>query len=364
MCTHCSENKPFIFENGVYSLSDIKAFQDTHPNVRVHDVYFLQYRELLRIEHPGWSKEKLKEESGLVTAQYAHDEAGLQGNWVYFPWRNLIVHTVGKTEYRILRTNRNRELVRQDEQAQLFLSVVAVAGLSIGSSITRTLVQNGIAGTVKLADSDTIDTTNLNRIAAGLQDVGAQKSSVLSQALYELDPYLSIVLFDEGLNEGNLNDFILGDPAPRVVFDAIDDLKMKMRLRVAAREAGVPVVMITNLGDNVLLDVERFDEDRTLPLFNGRIGNVPEEILSAVLTKDNEQHYVRQIVGAENVPDRAKESVMAIGTTLVGRPQLAGTLSVGSGIAAYVAREILLGGAVPSGRRLVSFKDTFLPSRT
>ena len=49
---------------------------------------------------------------------------------------------------------------------------------------------------------------------------------------------------------------------------------MKVALREAARLARVPVVMLANLGDNVLVDIERYDLEPDLPIFNGILGDI------------------------------------------------------------------------------------------
>lgn len=135
---------------------------------------------------------------------------------------------------------------------------------------------------------------------------------------------------------------------------------MKIRIRLEARKNKTPVVMLTSLGDNLLIDIERYDLEPNLPLFNGLIGKTPEEILSKPVRLEDKNRYAVQIVGKENVPQRAMESLKEIGKTLVGRPQLLSTITVGSGVAAYLAREIALGNNVQSGRKLISFFSTFL----
>ena len=63
------------------------------------------------------------------------------------------------------------------------------------------------------------------------------------------------------------------------------------------------------------------------------------------------------MVGRDNVPKRAVESIKEIGKTLVGRPQLMNTVTVASGIALFLARKIALGEKIKSGRILFKFDD-------
>jgi hypothetical protein len=115
--------------------------------------------------------------------------------------------------------------------------------------------------------------------------------------------------------------------------------------------------MMTNLGDRLLVDVERYDLESDLPYFNGRVPEV-EDLDSAVgVSKDEENALAVRIVGPENVPTRVLGSLPEIGRTLVGRPQVASTVQVGGGVAALVAREILTGDRLRSGRYQVSLSE-------
>jgi len=152
-----------------------------------------------------------------------------------------------------------------------------------------------------------------------------------------------------------LHDFLYGDPQPQLIFEVIDDFKMKVRLRIEARKARIPVIMPTNLGDNILVDVERYDLDPSLPLFNGLIGDTPEKILQSEITETEKVEFVIKITGREHIPARALQTLYEINRTLVGRPQLYSTVTVGGGLASYLARRFLLGKFLPSGRQFLSF---------
>ena len=81
---------------------------------------------------------------------------------------------------------------------------------------------------------------------------------------------------------------------------------------------------------------------------------------SGVYSEEDVRQFAVALVGKEHVPERALASLADIGTVLVGRPQLAGTVSVSAGYAPYVARNILLGGDMKSGRYYTSFDQVFL----
>lgn len=345
--------QPVIFFEGKYNLKDLGDFKKNHKIWKLIDIYEQQLCELFEIRNPSLIKFS---DFGTKQKEFISEKnKNNQGNWVYFPWSGIFLHMVNKDEYFELRTNRNRNLITKDEQVKLNDSCIGIVGLSVGTNTALGLTYQGIANTVKLAEYDSLNTTNLNRVKAGLHDVGSKKIEIVSRQIYDINPYADLSLFENGLNENNLDQFINQSPKPQIIFELIDDFKMKINLRLAARKAGIPVIMLTNLGDSVLVDIERFDLNPSLELFNGLLGTVPQDILD-----DKEldvRKYAMQIVGIDNVPHRARESVKEIGDTLVGRPQLFSTLSISSGIATYIAKKLILGKNLPSGRRKVQFDE-------
>ncbi len=353
--------KPFILYEGKNTPADVEKFKEKHGIKETRDMYESQLQELFGITYPSLrSKPDYQKRLNEFIKTKTQPGEILHGNWIYFPWSHELFHIVAEAELFALRTNRNKNLITHAEQEKLYQFTVGVAGLSIGGGIALSVAYSGISKAMKLADYDVLETTNLNRIRAGLRDIGAPKIGITARQIYEVNPYADLFLFDTGITQDTLREFVSGDPAPNLIFEAIDDFEMKIRLRLAAREAGIPIVMLTNLGDSILIDVERYDLDRKLSLFNGLIGNIHEEILSKPITEADKQKYAVSIVGIENVPKRALESLPEIGKTLVGRPQLMSTVTVAVGIAAYLARRIALGESVPSGRKLVRLQNIFI----
>ena len=282
----------------------------------------------------------------------------LKGDWIFYSWKNCMVHILSEDEYFELRTNRNRNLITKEEQQKLRNTTIAFAGLSIGSSALEALVYSGIGKKFVVSDFDTLETSNLNRLKATLLDVGMSKLEIAVRRALEIDPYLEFVKYADGLTNENCEDFV--SKKPDVIFEAIDSLKIKIILRQKARECKIPIVMFTNLGDSVMVDIERYDLDKSTQLFNGRVGkDVIDIILKDENTKENVNKYVLGLVGVENIPLKALKSVKLIGKELVGRPQLASTVGVSGNLAAYVARRIILGKDVESGRYLFLFSQVF-----
>lgn len=351
-------SKPIILKEGSWDSKDLEDFKKDYPIWRITDIYQRQLVELFEILHPDLkNKEGYQEKQAEFIAKKLSDRNGSGGDWVYFPWSGCLVHSVAEEELIALKTNRNRNLITADEQEKLYGSCVGLVGLSIGSSTAIGLIHQSIAKTLKLAEFDILETTNLNRVRSGIENIGLPKIDIAARQIYEINPYSDLHLYEKGLTEEVLLDFVHKDPKPQIIFEAIDDFVMKIRLRVEARKAGIPVVMFSNLGDSILVDIERFDLDRNLPLFNGATGDLPEEILDK--PEEDRNKYAVKIVGIENIPQRAIESVSEIGKTLVGRPQLSTTVAIGSAFGVYLTRRFLLEGVLPNGRTLIKF-DEFL----
>lgn len=341
------------------TASGRRQLQDLIKNNQliIRDIFADQINELCNIRNP-----KIDINSAIFIKKYQQLVEETSSRWVHFPWRKQLVHMLTEKELNELRTNRNRNLLTTAEQKKLEKFTVGVIGLSIGNSMAATLAYGGVSQTMKLAELDTLETSNLNRIRASVADIGQPKINITAQHIYEINPYAKLHLFSKGLTDPTLDKFITGSPKPKIILEAIDDLKMKMKIRLAARAAGIPVIMITNLGDRLLIDVERYDLDDTTPLFNGLIGETPEEILDQPISDADINKYVIKIVDPSNVPERAMSSVKSIGDTLVGRPQLMSTVTIGGAVASYLARRIALGHSVPSGRRLVKFNEVWIPT--
>jgi len=352
-----------ILRSGSHTMQDVEQLRTSHNIWREIDIYTEQCKELFEIQNPtllGTDNFEEKQEE-FLKKRLEVDKGNFVGNWIYFPWNGHFVHTLEEDELFVLTTNRNKNLVTNEEQNKLREASVAIVGLSVGSNVASALVYSGIAGTMRLAEYDILETSNLNRIRARFDQVGQSKLSVLAQQLYEVNPYLTLDTYPEGLlNEKDLEQFVQGSPKPSVIFEIIDSFETKIHLRQLAREHGIPVVMVTNLGDSAILDIERYDLHKDLPFFNGRAGTVPTDILKNPDITDADKHkYAVDLAGVEHIPQRALDSVAEIGKTLVGRPQLRSTVGVAGALCAYITRNIILDQELVDGSWHIKFSDLF-----
>lgn len=357
--------KPIILTEGNYGSEDVRELK-SQKVWRFQDIFQSQLTELFEILHadligtPDFDaklREFISERSGT--------DAELRGNYVYYPWSGLLLHTISEADQNRLRTNRTNDLITAEEQLKLGQFSAGVAGLSFGNGIALSLVYSGAANHIKIADRDIFETTNLNRVRVGLPSVNQSKTSVTAQEIYEINPYADVQVFDQGLTEENVEDFINGAPKLNVVFDVVDNFAMKVRIRLAAKKAGVPVVMLTSLEDSILVDVERFDLDPSAEIFHGLLGEVTNDLLTKDMTEQDKARYAMAIVGPEHVSYRNLLSLSEVGKNLVSRPHLYGTVSIVCGLAAYIVKRIALGEDMPSMRKHVVFNEVLgiLPNR-
>jgi len=300
--------------------------------------------------------EQLKTEISKIT-ELSGDEHIVTPAYFHYPYENLVVRTIDRESYFLVRTNRNRLLIAEEEQAELRDKCVGVAGMSVGAGIAVGLAYSGISQSIKIADNDTLDGSNLNRLRESMFNIGREKTELAASNIYNLDPYADVRIYQDGVTLKNIADFF-DNPKLDLVVDEIDDFKMKVKLRHMAKDRKVPLIMLTSLGDNILIDVERYDVDESARPFNGLLHDDGQGILDAEIIDDGAiRKYSVDLVGPEYIPTKALKSVALLGRSLVGRPQLYSTIAVDGGLATYLIRKILTGADIASGRYFVKFGD-------
>jgi hypothetical protein len=345
------------------AAKELEQLIQSKPIVDVVDNYGEQYAELLlsRNAHLYRANYDVQVASikDLLQEHYGDRQGWEMGSWVYFPWNRQLVHILAQTEFEELRTIRNRDLITADEQAKLQDYNVAVAGMSVGSASALGMAIVGISRSIKLADGAAISGSNLNRILTGVSSVGKEKAHVIGHMIYEMNPY-STVHYHGKIGKTNIAD-LFDRPWPiDLIVDEIDDIEMKVRLRIEARKRRLPVVMATEIGDTVMLDVERFDIDANRQLFHGLAGDIER---LAEQPPENHREWMKnavKIIGPDNMPLRMQKSLLKIGTTIVTHPQLGSTVMMTGGIIAFAAKRLALGHSLKTGRYIISLEKEIL----
>ena len=264
--------------------------------------------------------------------------------WVYYPWRRAAVRLLAPRSFASLRLDRNRNKLSRDEQAKLRTLRIGVIGLSAGHSIAHCLAMEGIVGELRLADFDTIELSNLNRLPATVLDLGVNKAIAAARRIAEIDPYVRTVPFTDGVTTSNLPQFLDGLD---LVIEECDSLDVKLLVREMAKERRIPVLMETS--DRGVLDVERFDLEPDRPIFHGLLPGITSAEV-AELPIEAKAPFVLRLLGPKDVSSRGAASLLEVGRTITGWPQLASEVTLGAATASAAVRRFGLKGSLPSGR--------------
>lgn len=297
-----------------------------------------------------------------LAEHYAKRQAWQMGAWVYYPWNGQLVHILDQPRFEQLRTVRNQYLITASEQQKFADFKVGCAGMSVGSNGALAIALTGGSRQLKLADGAVLAGSNLNRLPTGVASVGMNKCVVVAQRLYEMNPYLEIEALTSNITAENIDQFF-DQPWPLdLIVDEIDDLAVKVRLRQEARRRGIPLIMVTEPGNEAIVDIERFDQEPDRPLFHGWAKGIEELIDRAEPPNQREFiKYFNQIVGVKNLPLRDQESMTKVGSLLASPPQLGSTAMMTGAIIAYVGRQIALGADLKSGRHIISLDEILIP---
>ena len=284
--------------------------------------------------------EALRRLSPAVSTEIAEESP----RFAYYPWRRAVVKILGPRSFRQLRLDRNRNLITAEEQDRLGRLRIGVVGLSSGHVIAHTLAMQGLCGELRLADFDDLELSNLNRIPAGVFDLGLNKAEVAARRIAELDPYVTVRTITTGVTSESIDDFLDGLD---VVVEECDSLDVKVNVRQAARIRRLPVLMATS--DRGLVDVERFDLEPDRPIFHGLLGDVRPETLAGLSTHDKVP-YVLRLIEVGGLSARSAASLLEVGRAISTWPQLAADVTLGAGAVAEAVRRIGLCEPLSSGR--------------
>jgi molybdopterin/thiamine biosynthesis adenylyltransferase len=345
---------PDSYQPTIFKLTNTKdkvtlegLFKDKKITV-VNDEIYGQLQELIKSNNPA-VKIKPNEYPALINSHLAGQNIEEYGVWVYYSWSKRLVHLLDEEEFIEVRTNRNQYKITLEEQRILRKKKVGIIGLSVGQSIALTMAMERIFGELRIADFDTAELSNLNRIRTGVHNLGLNKAIIVAREIAEMDPYIKIKIFNDGLTDENIDQFFLEDGRLDLLVEVCDGLDIKIKSRYKARELQVPVIMDTN--DRGMLDVERFDLEPNRPVLHGLADGLnPESIKD--LSNEDKIPYILKMIGADTISTRLKAE-QSINTW----PQLASSVTLGGALTTDVSRRILLNQFHSSGRYYVDMED-------
>ena len=325
-------------------------------DVQVYDQIDSQLKELIKSRNP---KLRLSDEDcNLLILKYLNGGSREDyGVWVYYPWSGRMVHMLDREEFIELRTAANRHKITLEEKNILGTKKVGVIGLSVGQSVSLTLAMERSCGELRLADFDTLELNNLNRIRTGVHNLGLYKAYSVAREIAEIDPFFKVVCFIDGVTESNIHEFFNSDGKLDAVIDECDSVNVKIMCRIKAKEYHVPVLM--EASDRGTLDIERFDLDPRRPIMHGWLEHLPIdfEVLNNLKTAQEKLPYILPISGLETLSSRMRASMIEIQNTITTWPQLATAVTLGGAITADTCRRIFLDQFTDSGRYFIDMES-------
>ncbi len=323
-----------------------------NPNIKIYDEIEGQLRELIKAENPS-IKFKPKDYSNEIKKRIQDQELSEYGVWVFFEWSCRMVHLLPEEDFINLRTSANRNKITTIERDILSTKKVGIIGLSVGQSVAVTMALERTCSELRLADFDTLELNNLNRIRTGVHNLGLLKAYSVAREIAEIDPFIKVTCYTEGITEYNIDSFCLEGGKLDAVIDECDGVDIKILCRIKAKEFQIPLIM--EASDRGTVDVERYDLEPERPIMHGWLEhlNINFEVLKNLKTNEEKIPYMLPIAGFDTLSQRMRNSLSEIGKTISTWPQLASAVTLGGGIVTDVCRRVFLNEFHDSGRYFV-----------
>ncbi|MGM0479888.1 MAG: ThiF family adenylyltransferase [Bacteroidota bacterium] len=312
----------------------------------------VQLADWVKLNHPK-EYSKNRDLTPYIEAFEREHPLKSYGCWVYYPWKNTVVRTLSPEHFVEVRTARNKHKITVEEQEELSRKRIGVVGLSVGNSIALTLALERIFGTLRIADFDELELSNMNRIFAGIDQLGMPKTTIVSRSIAELDPFLSVEPFNAGVTTANIASFFEDEEHNPldVIIDECDSIAVKIALREEARKRKIPLIMQTS--DRGLIDIERYDLEPEAPLFHGLLSTHEIEEIKMGTEGEALIAAVQKIIDPKTMSEGLKKSLAEIGKSITTWPQLGSDVTFGGAVTAQITRDILLNKSDISGRHFL-----------
>jgi len=310
-----------------------------------HDFEFVQLtKEHIKELEVNVGKEFLSHESIHLLSNEINQVPLNYGSWMYFPIRNKCIQILPKADFIELRTCRNRLKINRNEQLELSKKSIAVIGLSAGNAVANAMITERICGRIILFDFDNCELSNLNRLNAGIFDLGLNKCIISANSILEKDPYIDVEIYECGFKNSKEHADII--QSVDLVVDECDSFDIKIILRNLSKKFRKPLLMHTS--ERGITDVERYDIIEDLPIFHGLLDGVDLNDKSKVLMA---------VINPQIVSERMLLSFSELGKSLKSWPQLATEVFSGGANLAGIARMILLSQKVVGGRYFFNIEE-------
>lgn len=314
------------------------------------------------------------------------------GFYVYYPEKNDLTLYAPPFWHKVVSVASSSKLLSDPEHKLSWREIrevlenttVAVAGCSVGSNVAHLVAMDLRPQHLKLADKSLYKMENINRVRISYSDIvktNAERGGNLSlplqnkaeataKQIYSMDPFINIFVYPEGIHEANIEKFLEGEgeePRVDVLVEEVDDPKIKIFLRQEARKRKIPLVMVTDIGSCVQLDILRYDLNPELSLTYGASDETLIQAMNKVYDDPGNKKvffdFVDTLIGTEYRSDELLEIMEGrceIPTSTI-IPQLGSTAAMAGAIAAETIARMRLGQQYPP--RMIFNKKTFAVKR-
>lgn len=326
----------------------LKNKSEILKGVKFINAFDIGLKELFKIRYPKFKNDVKRLDEFIKKSQK------IKGVYIYFPWNNSVIYTLPEKLFFEVRTTRNKNLITKEDQQKYYNAKIGIVGLSIGSNILWPLLISGGGKFLRIADPDTIELTNLNRLFYPISEIGENKTIAALKRAYELNPFIKIDPWINGVELNNIKKFISKSPKLDILIDELDDLEIKIQLRIWAKKYKIPVLMATNLGEKIVIDIERFDIEPKREIFHGLLGKFNiEEFKNLTSHSPKWIEATKKILNKELFSQNLMASLKEVGQSLAGVPQLGITSLVSSSVITLAIAKIASGKKIKSGRYII-----------
>lgn len=156
----------------------------------------------------------------------------------------------------------NGEIIPKEIRELIGNKRVAFAGAGVGSSLLEGAIRAGVRKAT-IADGGKILYHDQGRLQSpDLTDTLEYHAVDAARKALKFNPYLDIRCFPKNIGLEDTDTTVSIDTFLKdvdIVFEEIDNLQMKILIRERARELGIPVVMITDVGMGTMVDYQPGD---------------------------------------------------------------------------------------------------------
>lgn len=310
------------------------------------------------------------------------------GEYVYYEEKNDLVQYAPRFWHKIVSVASSSKLIADSEKKLSWMQIrdvfekttIGVAGCSVGSNVAHMSVMDMRPNHIKLADKSLYKMENINRVRLQYNEIVKNnadrgdsfglplqnKAETTARQIYGIDPFINVHVYAEGVHEGNVNQFFdggEGEPALDIVVDEVDDPRVKIFLRLEAKKRKIPLLMVTDIGSCVQLDVIRFDLDPESSFaFDAKNENLTQTMEAVYTDAGNKKvffDFVDTLIGKDYRTDELCDIIEGkceIPTSTI-IPQLGSTAAMAGAVAAETIARIRLGQNFSP--RMIFNKKTF-----